>query len=52
MRAHLNTEQSTPPGKRAMEKLAISVFSTVALMAVATTVLTDDGADADCAGVI
>jgi hypothetical protein len=28
------------PGGTAMEKLAISVFSTVALMAVASTVLT------------
>jgi hypothetical protein len=28
------------PGGKAMEKLAISVFSTVALMVVATTVLT------------
>jgi hypothetical protein len=40
MRAFHRAEQSILLGGKAMEKLAISAFATVDLMAVATTVLT------------
>jgi hypothetical protein len=40
MGAFQRAEQPILPGGKAMEKLAISAFATVGLMAVATTVLT------------
>jgi hypothetical protein len=40
MDAYILAEQSMLPGGKAMEKLAISAFATVGLMAVPTTVMT------------